>query len=157
VAFGQGRVEVTPLQAACYFGAIANGGKLLRPYVISHICNPNYDKPVSVMDTQSGVVRGHLAASQKSIEEVKKGMYMVVHEPGGSGAKANSSRYEIYGKTGTADIVERGVKSKNVWFAGFARKPETGRIYSFALVVEHGGSGGGTAAPIIKNFFDSWK
>ncbi len=155
VAFGQGKVEVTPLQVACYFAAIGNGGVLLRPYLVKHIYDPNGGKKVSVYDAATQV-RGHLAASQKSLDAVRHGMYLVVHDSEGSGRRANSSRMTLYGKTGTADVVYNGKPSKNVWFAGFAIDPHNSNIYSFALVIENGASGGGTAAPIIKEFFDAW-
>lgn len=155
VAFGQGKVEITPLQAACYFAAIGNGGYLLKPYLIKHIFDPNDGNRVSVFDAIPKR-RGKLAASRQSLDIVKQGMYMVVHEPGGSGVRAKSKKFTIYGKTGTADVIQNGKASKNVWFAGFASDPRNNNLYSFALIVEKGVSGGGTAAPIIQKFFDSW-
>lgn len=156
VAFGQGRVEVTPLQVACYFAAIANGGNLLKPYLVKHIFDSNNGNKVSVFDAIPQR-RGKLAASQQSLEAVKQGMYMVVHETGGSGVRAKSKKFIVYGKTGTADIISNGTPSKNVWFAGFAVDPRDSHIYSFALLIEKGASGGGTAAPIIQKFFDNWE
>ena len=156
VAFGQGKVEVTPLQAACYFAAIGNGGTLPKPYLVSHIYDTNGPRRTSIYDAVQGQTRGRLAADRKSIRTVRNGMFLVVHDPEGSGHRADSSKVTLYGKTGTADVVRNGHAAKNVWFGGFAENPKTRQLYSFALIVENGDSGGRTAAPIIRQFFDRW-
>lgn len=158
VGIGQGRVEVTPLQAASYFAAIANGGTLMRPYVIQRIYDNSSGTPSVTFETKPEV-RGHLAAKPENIEFVKKAMFAVVNEDGGTGARARigDPSIKFYGKTGTADYVNSQGAYKNVWFAGTAEKD--GELYTIAVVIEHGESGGRTSAPIagklIKSFLSA--
>ena len=157
VSIGQGKVEVTPLQAAVFYGAIANGGTMYRPYLIDHI----YDHDrisggrLSVFDA-APVRTGRLAASAESLDVIRDGMYMVVHESAGSGRRGNIRSAEIYAKTGTADVGRGANATKNTWFSGFVKHPRTGELLSFAAVVEHGDSGGGTTAPIVAEMFTEW-
>ena len=44
--------------------------------------------------------------------------------------------------------------TKNVWFAGFASHPVTGKTYSIAVMIERGDFGGTTCAPLVREFFD---
>ncbi len=146
VAFGQGKILVTPLQVAVCYAAIANGGTLWKPYLIERIGKTE----------NRSVKRGMLAATQEQIDTVKTGMYKVVNEKGGSGVRAKLDKAVIYGKTGTADVETKTLPSKHVWFAGFAEHPVTKRPYSIAVLVERGESGGKAAAPLAGEFFDKW-
>ena len=157
VSIGQGKVEVTPLQAAVIYAAIANGGTLYRPYLIDHI----YDHDrlsgtrLSVFDAVP-LKAGRLAASKESLDVIREGMYLVVHDPGGSGRRGDIKSAEIYAKTGTANVGTGANATKNTWFNGFVKHPRTGELLSFAAVVEHGDSGGGTTAPIVAEMFTEW-
>ena len=157
VSIGQGKVTVTPLQSAVFYGAIANGGTMYKPYLIDHI----YDHDrlsgarLSVFDAVP-LKTGKLAASAKSLEVVREGMYLVVHDSGGSGRRGNISSAIIYAKTGTADVGRGLNATKNTWFNGFVKHPRTGELLSFAAVIENGDSGGGTTAPIVAEMFTEW-
>lgn len=157
VSIGQGKVEVTPLQAAVFYGAIANGGTMYRPYLIDHI----YDHDrlsgarLNVFDAVP-LKTGRLAASQKSLDVVREGMYLVVHDSGGSGRRGNIRSADLFAKTGTADVGRGANATKNTWFNGFVKHPRTGELLSFAAVVEQGESGGGTTAPIVAEMFTEW-
>ena len=157
VSIGQGKVEVTPLQAAVFYGAIANGGTMYKPYLIDHI----YDHDrlsggrLSVYDAVP-FKTGKLAASAESLEVICEGMYLVVHDSGGSGRRGNIGSAELYAKTGTADFGYGTKATKNTWFNGFVKHPRTGELLSFAAVIEHGESGGGTTAPIVAEMFMEW-
>ena len=157
VSIGQGKVEVTPLQAAMFYAAIANGGTLYKPYLIDHIYD--YDRisgtRLSVFDAVP-LKTGKLAASAKSLDVIREGMYMVVHDSGGSGRRGNIKSAELYAKTGTANVGTGSKATKNTWFNGFVKHPRTGELLSFAAVVEHGDSGGGTTAPIVAEMFTEW-
>lgn len=167
VGFGQGKLLVTPLQVAGYFAALANGGTLMRPYIIDRITETDGSREAVIRDTIPQK-RGQLAASQKSIDIIREGMFLVVNEPGGSGVRAKIPKTVIYGKTGTADVGDQtsADKSKHVWFAGFAENPVTKRVYSIAAIVEQTKDndpsilpvedGGRTAAPLVGSFFDQW-
>jgi len=159
VSIGQGKIEVTPLQAAVFYGAIANGGTLYKPYLIDHICKRD---PLSGMPVnESGTVpeqTGTLAASENSLNIVRDGMYRVVHDSHGSGTKGRISSAVIYAKTGTANVEARpgAEATKNTWFNGFVTHPGTGELLSFAAVIENGESGGSTTAPLVAKMFTEW-
>lgn len=157
VSIGQGKVEVTPLQAAVFYGAIANGGTMYRPYLIDHIYDHDRLSGVrlNVFDAVP-LKTGRLAASQRSLDVVREGMYLVVHDSGGSGRRGNIRSADLYAKTGTADVGRGANATKNTWFNGFVKHPRTGELLSFAAVVEQGESGGGTTAPIVAEMFTEW-
>lgn len=152
VAFGQGKIEVTPLQVALYFAAIANGGTLWKPYLVDRIVAQNG----TVEQETSPQATGTLWGSRENFEAIRQGLYLVVNENGGSGVRGKTQKSVLYGKTGTADVEQEQKDTKNVWFAGFSEHPVTKKIYSIAVVIEHGDSGGKTAAPIAGAFFDRW-
>ena len=157
VSIGQGKVEVTPLQAAVFYGAIANGGTMYKPYLIDHI----YDHDrlsgtrLSVFDAVP-LKTGRLAASKESLDVIRDGMYLVVHDSGGSGRRGDIKSAELYGKTGTANVGTGANATKNTWFNGFVKHPRTGELLSFAAVIEHGDSGGSTTAPVVAGMFTEW-
>ena len=157
VSIGQGKVEVTPLQAAVFYGAIANGGTMYRPYLIDHIYDHDRltGSRLNVFDAVP-LRTGRLAASQNSLDVVREGMYLVVHDSGGSGRRGNIKSADLYAKTGTADVGRGANATKNTWFNGFVKHPRTGELLSFAAVVEQGESGGGTTAPIVAEMFTEW-
>ncbi len=157
VSIGQGKVEVTPLQAAVFYAAIANGGTLYRPYLIDHIYDHDRitGNRLSVYDAVP-FKSGRLAASAKSLDVIREGMYLVVHDSAGSGRRGNIQSAEIYAKTGTANVGTGSKATKNTWFNGFVKHPRTGELLSFAAVIEHGDSGGGTTAPIVAEMFTEW-
>ena len=157
VSIGQGKITVTPLQAAVFYAAIANGGTMYKPYLIDHI----YDHDrlsgdrLSVYDAVP-FKTGRLAASKESLDVVRDGMHMVVHESAGSGRRGNIKSADLYAKTGTADVGEGANATKNTWFNGFVKHPHTGELLSFAAVIEHGESGGTTTAPIVAEMLTEW-
>ena len=157
VSIGQGKVEVTPLQAAVFYGAIANGGTMYKPYLIDHMYDHDRlsGNRLSVYDAVP-FKTGRLAASAKSLEVVREGMYLVVHDSGGSGRRGNIKSAELYAKTGTANVGTGANATKNTWFNGFVKHPRTGELLSFAAVIEHGDSGGGTTAPVVAEMFTEW-
>lgn len=157
VSIGQGKVEVTPLQAAVFYGAIANGGTMYKPYLIDHIYDHDAvsGERLSVFDAVP-LKTGRLAASKASIDVIHEGMYLVVHDSGGSGRRGNIQSADLYAKTGTADVGRGANATKNTWFSGFVRHPRTGELLSFAAVIEQGESGGGTTAPIVASMFTEW-
>lgn len=155
VGFGQGKVGVTPLQVATYYAALANGGYMMKPYLIECITLPGEAKNKASSHTEPKVT-GRLATSPETLRVIHDGLFKVVNEKGGSGQRAKSGKTVIYGKTGTADVETDDIPTKNVWFAGFTSNPVTGKKYSIAVMIERGDFGGTTCAPIVKEFFDRW-
>ncbi|MBO5690199.1 MAG: hypothetical protein J6S73_09730 [Lentisphaeria bacterium] len=149
LSIGQGFVAITPLQAAMYAAAIANGGKLMKPYIVQ-----------SVVDSRGGMVwqekpqvRTHLAVSQEHLEIVKQGMFQVVHSPQGSGRRAATPVVSISGKTGSAEVGPRSKRTKNVWFIAYAEI--AGEMYAVAMVAEDGRAGGYDCAPAVAEFMEN--
>jgi len=150
LSMGQGFITVTPLQAALYAAAIANGGKIMRPYIVQ-----------SVIDGRGGAlwqakpqVRKTLAVSPEHLEIVRRGMYQAVHSPEGSGRRAASPLVSLCGKTGSAEVGPREKRRKNVWFIAYGTV--RGRLCASAMVLEDGRSGGLDCAPATAAFFENW-
>ncbi|MBU2470332.1 MAG: penicillin-binding protein 2, partial [Proteobacteria bacterium] len=95
IAFGQG-VAATPLQLAAAVGAIANGGVLMRPYVVKALVD---NSGTLVAETQPQAVRRALGAAEaRLLGEMMK----TVTEPGGTGANIQVPPFKVAGKTGTS-------------------------------------------------------
>ena len=146
LSIGQGIITVTPLQAAVWTAALANGGKILQPHlaqrVVDSLGNTLYERRTKVI--------AELPVTPESLEIVKKGMFEVVHDAMGSGREARLENLKIYGKTGSAEVGSRQNRSHITWFICFFTHEE--RTYAMAVMVEDGRSGGKTCAPIAKRF-----
>ncbi|MEK7636923.1 MAG: penicillin-binding protein 2 [Patescibacteria group bacterium] len=115
-AFGQG-MTVTPLQLAAAYGALANGGKLMQPYVVDRIRKPDGAEVV----TQPKEVRAVI--STQTSATISAMLVRVVQN--GHGKRAGVPGYFVAGKTGTAQIPDpaTGTYMKDLTigtFAGFA-------------------------------------
>ena len=151
LAIGQSTLTVTPLQVARMMAAVANGGYLVTPHVARGT------GPALVDDEESDTIglyepRRIPGLSQSTLERVREGLRKVVENPRGTGYKrVRLEQITVAGKTGTAEV--GGGKEDHAWFAGYvpADKP---RI-AFAVVLEHGGSGGKDAGPIARSLIEA--
>jgi peptidoglycan glycosyltransferase len=146
LAFGQERLQVTPLQMAMVAAAVANHGLLLRPYLVQKVIAPG-GKTLSRARPHklSRVMKPQVAA------EINSMMQAVV--TGGTGTAASIPGISVAGKTGTA---ETGVGNiYTAWFIAFA--PADRPKVAIAVVVENqpGGFGGKVAAPIAKQVMEA--
>ncbi|VDG20773.1 penicillin-binding protein [Lactobacillus sp.] [Lactiplantibacillus mudanjiangensis] len=98
-SFGQG-IQITPMQMLRGFTAIANNGKMLQPYFVSKIVNPNTKKTVYKAKTK--VVSQPVTA--KTAQSVLKHMQDVVYKSYGTGTAFKIKGYRIAAKTGTAQV-----------------------------------------------------
>jgi penicillin-binding protein 2 len=159
-SIGQGMVQASPLQMAMVTATLANGGTSYYPRLVSRVVDFEGN---DVRDAQGNFavpvepkVRGNLrdlGLTASQIEVVRKGMWRVVNEAGGTGSKAAVKGVEVAGKTGTAQFkreTSKGevVKDNRVWFMCFA--PYNQPKYSICVMVEGAKSGGGVAAPIVQ-------
>lgn len=149
ISIGQGKILVSPLQAASYAAAIANGGLLWKPRLVREIRNPSTGEK-KVFPTE---LKGKLAASPRTLSLVREGMSRAVSEYEGSAKRARVEGLEICGKTGTAEVGSGANRHKNTWFIGFT-KTSSGHTYAVAVLVLHGDSGGGTSAPLAARLFE---
>lgn len=163
-SIGQGMVEASPLQMAMVTAAIANGGISYFPRLVSrlvdHAGNDVRNAEGALVVPIEPKIRANLlelGLKRDDIEIVRRGMWKVVNEVGGTGRRAAIKGVEVAGKTGTAQFWrldgkdengrETKVKDNRVWFMCFApyREPK----YAIVVMIEGAKSGGGVAAPVV--------
>ncbi|HMU99989.1 MAG TPA: penicillin-binding protein 2 [Rhodocyclaceae bacterium] len=158
IGIGQGYNAYTPIQLAQATATVANNGVMFRPHLVSHITDartgarrPIEPQPIRTLDWKP-----------QNIETIKRALVGVNKEGTGARAFAGAS-YEAAGKTGTAQVFslkgaqyrEGGVKKElrdHALFIAFA-PVENPRI-ALAILVENGGFGAQSAAPIARMVFD---
>ncbi len=149
ISFGQG-ISVTPVQLVAAYSAIANGGYLMKPFIVKEITDA---KGVIVKENHPQITRKVLSESnaRKVVEMLK-----LVVQKGGTGTAAQVEEYGTAGKTGTAQKVEEGKKgySSNKYvgsFVGIAPADDP-RITVLVSINEPRGShyGGVVAAPAFR-------
>jgi len=158
IGIGQGYNAYTPIQLAQATATIANNGIMFRPHIVHHI-----------IDTKTGEKRliepepiRDLHLKPQNIETIRRAMVGVIKE--GTGARAFAGApYEAAGKTGTAQVYslkgsqykEGGVKKElrdHALFIAFA--PADNPKIALAVLVENGGFGAQSAAPIARMVID---
>jgi cell division protein FtsI (penicillin-binding protein 3) len=156
-AFGQG-LSMTPIQLVTMTGALANGGKLVRPYVVEGLFDSN-----GIRRNAEERPAPRQIFSPETSEAVLKMMQSVVEK--GTGGNAKVAGFEIAGKTGTAQKASSGggyqKNAKITSFIGVLPVNSKHRYVVFAAMDEpQNGSqgeayGGTVAAPIVKEVMDS--
>ena len=151
-AIGQGFVLANPLQLANMTAIIASEGNIIEPKIINDKINKNFD---------------NLKKYKDAIKIIKKSMFKVVNEAKGTAFKSKSDDVIFSGKTGTSQVRRITVaeresedfrkkevewkKRDHALFVGYM--PYDKPKYAISVVIEHGGSGASTAAPIAKQIF----
>lgn len=153
-SIGQGMVLASPLQMASVTATVANGGKAWNPHLLKRVV----DGDKVVLDNPPSL-RGDLSANVTAdeVEIIRKGMWKVVNDPGGTGKGARITGVEVAGKTGTAQNWrrdERNVKldDNHTWFISFA--PYKNPKFAVCVLVQNGKSGGGVAAPVARRILE---
>ena len=144
-SIGQGQTLMSPMHNLLITAAIANGGILMKPYLMDHVENSGGD----VIRKFSPSVAGELMVPNEA-DALKNLMVQVVNVGTGSALKRDS--YQVAGKTGSAEVDK--AKETHAWFVGFA--PADDPKIAVCVIVEEGGSGGHTASPIAAKLFDAW-
>jgi penicillin-binding protein 2 len=158
-AIGQGYNLVTPLQMAATLSALANGGKFYQPRIVRSIQAPHGE----ITKEFEPLVSRNIPVSPETLEFIREALWGVVNSPGGTGGRARIEGFDVAGKTGTAQIIQRREGRNEVlspefqdhaWFACFApaRNPEI----TVVALVEHGGHGGAAAAPVARKVLESY-
>lgn len=162
-SIGQGDTNVTPLQLAMVYATIANGGTVYRPQVVQRVERATGE----VVESFEPQITSRLEVSREHLDIVRRGLEMVVNEPGGTAYSKRLKDIRVAGKTGTAQVVRLGAvrlkvaqmdyfERDHAWFAAYAPAEEP----QIAVVVlnEHAGHGGAVAAPIamkvISRYFE---
>jgi penicillin-binding protein 2 len=163
-SIGQGFVLATPIQLAVMTAAVANNGKVMKPYVVSRVEHWSGEKLLENVPT----VVNKIGLDSKHLHAVFKGLEAAVNERKGTAWTSRLEKIRIAGKTGTAQVVklkEKLDKNKDEEDIPYnlrdhalfvacapAEKPEI----AVAVVVEHGSHGGSVAAPITQAIFSHY-
>lgn len=161
IAIGQGYLTVTPLQMANMMAAVANGGTLYRPRIVSRVESVD---GATVHEYGPEKIRT-IDLKKTTLERVHKALADVVRSATGTGGGARSAMVAIAGKTGTAQVIEmKGAYLKSeqlsyfnrdhAWFVAYA--PVENPKIALAVLVEHGGHGGSAAAPLAKKVIEKF-
>ncbi|MEU2547113.1 penicillin-binding transpeptidase domain-containing protein [Streptomyces roseolus] len=150
-SIGQFNTATTPLQMAMVTAAIANDGKLMKPYMIDQLRAPNLD-----VIKQNEPEEMSQPVSPENAQKLQAMMENVVSNGTGAKADLKMSGVKVGGKTGTAQHGEKNAKRPYAWFISYA-KTDQGSPVAVAVIVEDAEgvgrediSGGGLAAPIAK-------
>jgi penicillin-binding protein 2 len=153
VAIGQGPLQVTPLQIAAVTALVANRGRAVIPHMLA-AGEPAATAPAAAQE----------ALSAANLERVVEGMWRSVNA-GGSGQGAQIAGFDVCGKTGSTQTMSKeqsdrlAAQSKqrktHSWFTGFAPRDHPRIVVS--VLIEFGGLGGATAAPVARELFQLYK
>ncbi len=148
-AIGQGNVAVTVTQMAQMTAAIANGGTLWQPYVVSHIGSEG--EPGYRLENQPTVVDA-LELDAEALAIVRDGMCKVttVEDLGTAWFVFDDADYTICGKTGTAETAA----NPHAWFVAYWPREEP--EIAFAGVMAHSREGSEVVAPMIRRILDDF-
>ncbi len=152
LAIGQSYLTVTPLQMVKLMAAVANGGELVTPHVVSRILLGDESKQIS---SESLLIpkktARKLSISPATLEIVREGLMQVVESSRGTAHKTVAMKQvAIAGKTGTA---QTGIDNpSHAWFIGYvpAHQPR----YAIVVLLEQGGSGGKNAGPVARKMIE---
>src|SRR5881296_4126842 len=157
VSIGQGYTLVSPLQLAMAYATIANGGICYYPRLVDKVLkqdgSPLLDEqgnPAAPPPRVRSDLRQEIPPDR--IELVRKGLWKVVNEGGGTGGRAHLQDWVVAGKTGTAQASVRGHKDTTAWFACFA--PFEHPKYVVAVMVQGGEHGGSVAGPVADRILE---
>src|SRR2546429_1365825 len=158
VSIGQGYTLVSPLQLAMAYVAIANGGVCYYPRMVDKVLKQDGSPVLDERGNPAAPpprVRSDLRQeiSPDKIELVRRGLWKVVNEDGGTGGRARLKEWVVAGKTGTAQATDRGHEENVAWFACFA--PFDHPKYVVAVMVQGAsGHGGEVAGPIADRILE---
>ncbi len=159
VGIGQGYNLVTPLQLASATAVLANGGRIFRPYLVQKIEHSQTNETETVEPS----LLAEVPLQPRHLDLVRNAMVDVTR-PGGTAARAGwGAKYSFAGKTGTAQVI--GLKGEkydedaiherhrdHALFIAFA--PAEAPKIALGILVENGGHGSSTAAPIARKVID---
>lgn len=144
-SIGQGSTQMSPMHNAMLTAAIANGGVLMKPYLIDHVENVAGEEVKKFLPS----AYGSLMSATESGELAGLMREAVVS---GTGSAVRTDAYAVAGKTGSAEF-ETG-KESHAWFTGYA--PADHPRIVVTVIVEESGSGGQIAAPVARSIFDTY-
>ena len=168
LAIGQKDLEVTPLQMARFYATLANGGKLVTPYLVSAVEQPGTNgAPGEVVQGFAPKAPAPTGLDPGAIDAVRSGLYAATHSGNGTSVGVfGGFQVPIAGKTGTAEKITplpgypAGHSEDQAWWCGWG--PYDGSSYHgrpplvVCALIENGGHGGTSAAPAALRVFEAW-
>jgi penicillin-binding protein 2 len=154
LAVGQGDVQVTPLQLAVAYSAIANGGANGATIVRPHLGLQIDSSDGTVLSNISPPPARHINVDPAYLDAIRAGLRAAASQPGGTSADVFGNFPEqVYGKTGTAQY--NGQQDYS-WYACFVPKTATTTPITIVVTVEQGGFGAVAAAPVARQMLSQW-
>jgi len=157
MSIGQGYVLTSPMQMATAYSAIANGGRLCEPHLAEQIQTSDGKRVRKI-----GSNCRDLPYTQQEISLVQEGLRQVVAPGSGTASAAFAgfplSQVPVMGKTGTAErpgfttVAGQTQSQDTSWFAAIVGPP--GDQHVIVAMVEQGGHGSTTAAPIVRTIIE---
>lgn len=148
VSIGQGDLLVTPLHVLSWTAAIANGGKIWKPFIADRVEN-NDGQILKKWDPE---VIAEVPISGENLRLVQEGMRQVVTS--GTAMSLNALPIAVAGKTGTAQFDARYPSRTHAWFTAYA--PYEDPKIAIVVLIEDGGEGSSTAAPVAREVLEWW-
>ena len=150
LAVGQGDVQITPLQLAVAYAAIANGGTIVRPRLGLDIERPNG----TVLRSIDPAPARKLNINPLYLNSVRAGLRAAASQPGGTSAAVFAHFPErVYGATGTAQY---NGQQDYAWYSGFVPASATSKPIVVVVTVDQGGFGAHAAAPVARQILSQW-
>jgi penicillin-binding protein 2 len=150
MAVGQGDVQVSPLQLAIAYSALANGGTIVTPHVGMDV----ESSTGNVMQAINPAPRRHLAINPAFLDEIRTGLRDAASQPGGTSYDVMGNfPQQVYGKTGTAQY---NGQPDYGWYACFVPPSATSKPIVVVVTVQRGGFGDVAAAPVARQILSQW-
>ncbi len=154
LAIGQGDLQATPLQMAVAYAAIANNGRIVRPHLGARVEDDEgrlveslRQPPIERIDMNAD----HRAAIMAGLRDAASG---------GSGTSTDvfegwpHGRFPVFGKTGTANVVNAQGQFEQSWYAAFVQHEKKPIVV--VATIEKGGYGAATAAPAVRQILEQF-
>jgi penicillin-binding protein 2 len=150
LAVGQGDVQVTPLQLAVAYSAIANGGTIVRPHLGLAVTAPDG----TILQKIQPPPTRHIPINPLYLETIRQGLHAAAQSPGGTSFDVMGNfPLPVYGKTGTAQYTGQQDYS---WYTCFVPASATSKPIEVVVWVEQGGFGAVAAAPVAREILSQW-
>jgi len=140
-SIGQGEILATPLQLALLCSIFANGGKMVKPHIVSKVVDPSGNIIYSGNSWESPIK----GLNKDALRFIRSAMVDVVHGEHGTGRAAMVTGVKIAGKTGTA---QNPHGEDHAVFIAYA--PVENPSLAISIVMENAGHGGAFAAPVAR-------
>ena len=166
---GQGYTQTTPIQLCLMTAQIANGGYKIKPKILTDDNQLTTEQIIkAIQNSKSKNLYEPLFLNQKNIKIIQKAMFSSTNELRGTSYKSriDDPKYQFAGKTGTAQVKRISKRERELDLKTFqipyeerdhalyvAFGPYINPRYALSIIVEHGGSGSTTAAPMAKELF----